>query len=138
MKDIGYWNGKCNRQYWHPASSSRHNEEAASEVVKKENNFGCWHWLFYSSSIVVYFYDFATDIILAIEYAQRAQYWYCGLTVSFVVFPAYLVASMSVWEPDDDQPRTFPSTETPAGKTPFWLKFLKGSFVVLLLSPVGR
>lgn len=105
----------------------------ASDSLKKQDDFGCWHWIVTLGAIFAYVYDVGTDLNLAVIYGQRARtgedpnyYWYFGLTLGFVIVPAYLIGMMSLWEAKS------------AKKTPFSLKLIKGFCVFFLLSPVAK
>ena len=105
----------------------------SADSSKKQDDFGCWHWIITLGAIFTYLYDVGTDLNLAVMYGQRARtgedpnyYWYFGLTLGFLIVPAYLIGMMSLWEAKS------------AKKTPFSLKLIKGFCVFSLLSPVAK
>ncbi|CAG2104387.1 unnamed protein product [Medioppia subpectinata] len=73
-------------------------------------------------SIVLYLWDVASDIVLAINHYLNQNYWYFGLTLTFILLPSLvLMVIMRRWynylyeyQPPGNQPPTLPIQPTTA------------------------
>lgn len=61
----------------------------------ERRSYGAWDGLWLVAAATVYFTDVATDVWLAVDYYQRRDYWWFGLTLFFVALGSVSVQVFS-------------------------------------------
>ncbi|XP_039610018.1 XK-related protein 4-like [Polypterus senegalus] len=87
--------GTGEAEYGEGASRCCGSSSLCLRLGREQQHYSVWDCLWILAAVAVYFADVGTDIWLSVDYYLRAQYWWFGLTLFFVVLGSFSVQVFS-------------------------------------------
>ncbi|XP_033100721.1 XK-related protein 6-like [Anneissia japonica] len=86
------------------SAAENHNSEITPETNMENLRFTNFDAIFIFGGMWTYIADLVTDILVGFKYLRDRDYWWCGLTFFFVIFPSFTLQYLSLrWFVTDDQ-----------------------------------